>query len=296
MEMKEIALKLCDLPEGEYVMESKLGEIKIQNIRPNERNDFRVVKIFINDELYDEITYSTFDYCHIWEKIHKKNNGQQYIVKREVLENNNEVQYTDKNGETFKIHNNCIYNYNNSTLAGPSYYIDKGILSKKVTSLDNVVFTYNLETDEKVLYVRKDKNEQTTMGNSITIKGDFYKFISKYNLLVSIINSNAIRETKHYDDLNEYTKELCELIELNSIPKINLKEVKKLDEELDTYINIYKEYAPILKETHSAEMLEILDMVSTILDITHNPKSEKENNKKTNNKQKMFNLSKYKNK
>ena len=74
MGMKEIALKLCDLPEGEYITKSNLGDIKIRNIRYNERNDFRVVKIFINDELYDEITYSTFDYFHLWEKIYKKNN------------------------------------------------------------------------------------------------------------------------------------------------------------------------------------------------------------------------------
>ncbi|MBQ7140549.1 MAG: hypothetical protein IJO32_03515 [Bacilli bacterium] len=294
MEIKEIALKLCNLPEGEYLNKSKLGNIKIINTKPNERNDFKTVKIFINDELYDEIIYSTFDYTHLWEKIHLKNNDQKYILKREILENKNTIEYIDENDEKFEIHGNCIYNYNNSTLAGPSYYIVDGLLVKKVTDSSNIKFTYNLENDEKKLYIRKNNiGNSVTKENSVTVSGDIYRFITKYNKLINIINKNTISCSKNQEELNEFTNNRFEeLIESNLIPIIDEKKVKILDEELNKYKEIYKEYSPKLNETHSKEMLEILSMISTTLDDVFKFKM----NNKTNNNKKIFNLSRFKNK
>lgn len=292
MEMKDIALKLCNLPKGEYDIKTKL-DVKIQNIRSNERNDFRTVKIFINNELYDEIIYSSLDYFHIWENIYKNNNGQKYILKREILENKNEIKYTDKNGEVFYINNKGINNYNDSTLAGPSYIIHNGIFARGVKDSDNFAFIYNLENDKKLLYIRKNnKDNYEDNKNLITIKGDIKSFISKYNALVSIINSN---NSKIANDvlIRNFTNGLSELVESYKIPTIDIEKVEKLDKEIDKYVNIYKEYAPKLNEAHSPEILEVLNMIATDLDDIFNTKMD---NKETYNNQKKFNLSKYKNK
>lgn len=292
MEMKEIALKFCNLPEGEYESKNKLGNIKIQNIRLNERNDFRIVKIFINNELYDEITYSTFDYFHLWEKVHKKNDEQEYILKREMLENKTEIKYCNENDEVFYINNNGINSYNDSTLAGPSYCLNNGIFSKNNSKTNSIAFIYNVETNEKKLHIKtNDKKEP------ITINGDIYRFIIKYNKLINKINKNTVHCIKNEEELNEFTNNgLEELINTNLIPIIDINNVKKLDKELDKYLEIYKEYLPKLNESHSHEILETLNMVATTLDTLINIKQENEEKKKTTNKPKIFNLSKYKNK
>jgi len=293
MEMKEIALKFCNLPDGEYIIKSNLGDIKTIISNPNEKNYFKTVQVFINNELYDEIIYSNFDYCHLWEIIYLKNNEQKYVLKRELFENTNEIRYTSEDNETFGITNGRIYNCNIRSFSRPYYYIEKELFFRHHTDDDDILFVYNLDKDEKILRIRKDNTEILTAGNSIPVKGDIYKFISKYNELINMINSNIKIDISHYNEFSAYTSKVHELFKPNFILKIDLEEVKKLDEELNRYIKVYKEYAPKLNKPHSPEILEVLSMVATDLnDIFNTPL----HNKKSNNKQKMFNLSKYKNK
>ena len=93
-------------------------------------------------------------------------------------------------------------------------------------------------------------------------------------------------------EIKKYVSPIQELLSSIEIPTFDISNVRQLNNEIDEYVSIYKEFVPKLNEYHSKEMLKTLEEVALKL---HNDyiKSKQEQPKKKSKK--LFDISKFKN-
>ena len=292
MEMKDIALMLCKLSVGDYSVETEIGNVEIESLWARERADFRVVNIKINGKLYTEIIYSNFDYCHLWENIYY-NNEVRYKLKHELYDDSENKIFYDKKENEYEISSKYI---TNRSKQNSTYTINNGVILNNESHKNNIILAHDIELDEKILYVKRNTNNSNPdlEIDFIKIHGDLRKFISKYNKLVNEINSNNKSLISDYKDTNQNSDDLTKLIVSYAIPTIDLELFNRLEEELDEYLSIYKEFTPKLKEYHSEEMMKTLEYVAKTLHSKYNDPKLVSEHPKTKSK-KFFDITKFKN-
>ncbi len=282
MEMKDIAVLLCNLPEGNYKVETKIGSVEVGSVW-SDNKDLRIINIILNGKNYDEITYSCFDYIKLYEKINFENNGKPYKLTHNLVDLPWDViNYKNENGHTYEITSTKITNKSDHNI---TYNVKNGVC---ISPNDDIVFTKNLETNEKLLYIKRFDCEKSiiTLENDyicIPVKNGYKKLISDFNNFVnSFKNDNLIID-------NEQQKQLINSIK---IPTIDLNRVERLASEIDKYAIIYKEFASKLNKYHSEEILKTLESVALKLHGDY-IKSKQEQKQKA---KKLFDISKFKNK
>lgn len=284
MEMKDIALMLCNLPDGNYKVKTKIGNVEVGSVWLRDRTNFRIITILINGKIYDQITYSDFNCFRLYEKISFENGGKPYTLRNVLLDlPSNTINYENDIGNEYEISSTAITNKSDHNI---TYNIIDGFC---ISENEDIKFIYNLETSEKLLYIKKfdcTKNNPTLENDYICINKeyDYEDIVWHYN---NIIKSYQEKVKKH-------TSPIQELMSCVPFPIIDIKEVRKLDKEIDEYVSIYREFAPKLNKYHSKEMLKVLEYIATTLNDKYNkPKEVAEQKTKS---KKLFDISKFKNK
>ncbi|MBE6153129.1 MAG: hypothetical protein E7166_02725 [Firmicutes bacterium] len=269
MTKEELIKQYCNLNEGKYSLDTKIGKIDVECIHANGKSDFAITSIKINNNLYSEFIYTHFNYIKLIENIYFNDQNNKYKLRHYLNnENKNEIEYTNKENNVYQISQDKIVNKTTQ------YIIREGIMSNS-NSYKNISIEYNLETDEKILLIKKNANSKvsTNESNYVKIHGDIKSFINKYNELITILNSNT---NITVENSKIYSNELEKLINTYSIPQIDINEFEKLNNEINEYIKIYKEFSPKLNTYHSKEMIKLLEFILTVINkenIEHNKKA-----------------------
>ena len=281
MEMKDIALMLCNLPAGKYSVETKLGVIDINTVWSNDEN-LRIIEILINGKIYDTLTYAYKDNSIIYEKINFENNGKPYKSTHGLFNGLlNVITYQKDSEHEYEITPTRITKKSKDT---NTYAIENGIC---ISQHKNIKFTYDFKTDEKLLYIKKFNCKK----NLPILEVDYICINKEYNYEDIIWHYNSFIKS-YQEKVKKHTGPIQELISCIPFTTIDIKEVRRLDKEIDEYIEIYKEFAPKLNQYHSEEMLEVLESVAVKLHADY-IKSKQEQPKKK--EKKFFNISKFKN-
>jgi len=261
MEMKEITQKFCKLPEGEYKLETKMGNIEI--ICKKEADErFFSLSIFININNKPYMKIDQFSNLFSVTNYKKLPDNAEYKLLTNYNNNINHITY-EINQKPIFIKKNSVYN----TLNTEEYTVVDNVM-KVGFGTTEFPMTYNLLTDEKTIYLRKPSYKaysEYTSDDFIKTNADIINVISKYNKLVEIINHSLIDSVMADDDFKSHKDSIREIAEASQIPLIDIAEIKKAYEELSLMAQLYKKYAPLLVETHSKEMIEILNNVADTL-------------------------------
>lgn len=289
MKMKDIALMLCNLPEGEYEVETEIGTIKVFNQKIRKHSESHI--------LIDNKYYACFDYyfADIQEEIYHKYMGNEYILRHNFLsEDSNSIQVTDKFDDDFKITKSQVTNLDSKT----TYSLDENSNMYNNNTTENMIVTYNLLNKEKTLYIKKGNVKNTELNlneDYISIKYDNPKnIIEKYNYLIDFITDKAVNYVNNSKEFEQYRESLLNLLSLTTPARIDLEKVKKLDDEIIKVGKLYSDYVPKLNRYHSEEMIKTLEYVATTLNDRYNKQKKVTEQKKKSKK--LFDISKFKNK
>ena len=295
MKMKEIIRQLCNLPDGEYKVKNKIGNIEIINQKyDNGRSVTCEVYVKCNDQEYMKITSIPSKSLISEQRILTKDKIE-YLLIHDYYNENNDYIVCVENEQAYKISKGCIVN--NSTKK--EYSINNKIMTSRSKDNESIIITYNIDTNEKLLYLMKKNGNNNIRPINLNpgfvqIKKDARNVLNEYNKIIENANNLVLTSIMNNDRLKKFRSELIELVSEATIPTIDVEKIDELDREISCTLKVYKKYISKLEQTHSQAMVETLSYVAdsltrqycTIPEIT--PKNRKLS--------KIFNISKFINK
>jgi len=289
MGMKEIAQKFCKLPEGEYKLETKIGNVEVICVKDDDERFFSSsIMIKINNKPYMKID----QFRNLFSVANYKKLPDNTEYKLLINYNSNIRQITcGVNQKPIFIKHNSVYNTTNDE----EYTVVDNVM-KVGFGTTEIPMTYNLLTNEKTIYLRKPSYKtysEYTSNDFIKTNAGIINVISKYNKLVEMINHSLIDSVMADEDFKSYKDSIRGIAESSQIPLLDITEIKKADDEISLMAQLYKKYAPLLEETHSKEMIETLNDVADTLTKQYCAKDNSTQNKK--GLSKKFDINNYKN-
>lgn len=295
MEIKEIMRQLCNLSDGEYIVESQIGKIEIINKKFDQGKSVTCeVEIKCDNHSYLKITSTPFISLNVMQKLLTKNKTP-YLLTHDINNSDNNYITWKENNETFLVFKNKVVNCSRKK----EYTICNGLMTSRNGTNESIVFSYHLNTNEKTLYLGKINAKDNIRpirlnANFIKVKKEIRNIIGEYNTIIENTNKYVLSSITNNERLKNHENVFMELITPVLIPTIDVDKINEYDSEITLAAKVYKKYTSKLNQPYSTSITEILNSIAETL--TKQYSSNTEEKKKNKKFTKIFNITKFINK